>query len=552
MFIRVKQKPNGKQSVQIVTTLQTPSGPRQKILRHVGLAANERELNEMKLLATKIKVDLETDERPILPGLDRYEGHHEVEQVELAVKVADLKETSRVNDGFLEVFGKVYDDLGFDKLIDGTRNDDNCNKTLKSCVMARLFEPSSKSAASALIAEQFGATVSDDQIYRMMDKVSERVELIKDAIRQNTLAILDNVVDVAFFDVTTLYFESFTPDELRGFGFSKDCKFAQTQVVLALITTSAGLPLGYELFPGNTSEASTLIPVIQKIKEKFDVAKISVVADRGMFSKDNLDSLDRLGVKYVVAAKLKALPIAYKDKLLNSSAAFRPAVVHKDFCWISDFANFRDGRRFIINYSSKRAKKDQADRQKLLERLHKKISKDKTITVKKLLTNAGTKKFISTPTNCKSTIDESKILRDAEMDGLHGIATNDQLTPPLELLHRYRGLWTIEDAFRVNKYNLQMRPIFHWKPERIHAHIALCFITYSLIKITHFKVNQNLTDKLSIEDIRHQLRLAQSSVVVDLNSGRSFLLPSNQTPEQKIIYEAIGLKRQQKPQMIKV
>lgn len=546
MFIRVKEKPNGKKSIQIVQTEQTPNGPRQKILRHVGLAANEREVAEMKRLATKIKIDLECQENPVLPGLDRYEGHAAVSQADLEVHVQDLKETARVNDGFVEVFGKIYDDLKFNALLD---NGGSIDEVLKACVLARVFEPSSKLATSQLLKEQFGAEISEDRIYRMMDKVAKEVDGIKDSIRDTTLAILDQTVEVAFFDVTTLYFESFSKDELRNFGFSKDCKFAQTQVVLALITTTQGLPLGYELFPGNTSEASTLIPVIKQIKEKFDVTNLCLVADRGMFNQDNLNQLQSLGVTFVVAAKLKALPLTLRSKILAAGDSFRPAVVNRDFCWIADFPKFRDDRRFIVTYSSKRAKKDESDRQKLLERLLKKASKDKNITVKKLITNAGTKKFISTPANANSTIDDKKVLRDAEMDGLHGIATNDEAASAHSLLEKYRGLWTIEDAFRVNKHNLQMRPVFHWKPERIKAHIAICFIAYSLLKIAHYKINQ--TTKLSIEEIRHQLRLAQSSVVVDLATGNTFLLPSNQTSQQASIYEAMGLKREQRPKLIK-
>ena len=119
-----------------------------------------------------------------------------------------------------------------------------------------------------------------DKIYRMMDELDS--DSVKRTIRNSTLSILRNKVNILFYDVTTLYFESFTPDELRSFGFSKDCKFKETQVVIALITTTDGLPITYEAFPGNTHEVKTLLPVIKKLQREFDVASVDFAAERGM------------------------------------------------------------------------------------------------------------------------------------------------------------------------------------------------------------------------------------------------------------------------------
>ena len=107
-----------------------------------------------------------------------------------------------------------------------------------------------------------------------------------------------------FYDITTLYFESFSADELRAFGFSKDMKFKETQVVVALITTTEGLPITYEAFPGNTHEIQTLLPVIEKLRQEFEVASVEFAADRGMFCEENLKLLAQSGINYVVGARL--------------------------------------------------------------------------------------------------------------------------------------------------------------------------------------------------------------------------------------------------------
>ncbi len=104
-------------------------------------------------------------------------------------------------------------------------------------------------------------------------------------------------MDVLLYDVTTLYFESFTEDEVRRFGFSKDCKFKETQVVLALMTNSQGHPISYELFPGNTSEGATLVESINKLKTRFNVRRAVLVADRAMFVRKNLETMDKMGIE---------------------------------------------------------------------------------------------------------------------------------------------------------------------------------------------------------------------------------------------------------------
>ena len=112
-------------------------------------------------------------------------------------------------------------------------------------------------------------------------------------------------MSVLFYDCTTLYFESFEPDDLRQKGFSKDRKASETQVLLALVVSEEGLPVGYEVFPGATFEGHTLIPILQQLKQRFDITRVVFVADRGLFNKDNLDALEAAKVEYVVGTRLK-------------------------------------------------------------------------------------------------------------------------------------------------------------------------------------------------------------------------------------------------------
>ena len=204
-----------------------------------------------------------------------------------------------------EILGKKYDQLNFNNLIGGTRKDEQWNNILKSCVLARISTPSSKRKTVKNLSLDYALDIPLEKVYRMMDHVSKREEYLKKIVTESTLGLFREKVDVLFYDVTTLYFESFEEDELRSFGFSKDCKFKETQVVLALVTNAEGFPISYELFPGNTFEGKTLIQSINSLRINFDVENIFLAADRGMFAEKNLRELEKMGIHYVVAAPLK-------------------------------------------------------------------------------------------------------------------------------------------------------------------------------------------------------------------------------------------------------
>ena len=229
------------------------------------------------------------------------------------VGLQSLEGDENFNCGIPDVFGKLYDDLGFSKLFKGRTAELN-NRILKNCVLARIADPASKLDATRTLATAFGVRMHVDKIYRMMDQLDS--DTVKRAIRNSTLSILRHKVNILFYDATTLYFESFTPDELRSFGFSKDCKFKETQVVVALVTTTEGLPITYQAFPGNTHEIQTLLPVVKKLQQEFDVDAVEFAADRGMFCEKNIKLLEESGINYVVGAKLRSMNKATKERIL--------------------------------------------------------------------------------------------------------------------------------------------------------------------------------------------------------------------------------------------
>jgi len=547
MFVRVKPKPNGKKSIQIVESYRRADKVSQRIVRHVGQAVTDREVDEMKRLAQSIIDEMKDQRQPSLPLYDPKKASDKSKQKAPSndtVKIKNLREEQRIINGIGDVFGKLYKDLKLDSVISGTKKDRQWNSILESCVMARLANPVSKRRTASLLEEDFGIKVPLEKIYKMMDRVSERESDIKEHIAKTTQSLFKEEVDVLFFDVTTLYFESFEADDLRDFGFSKDCKFKETQVVLALVATTNGLPITYKLFPGNTYEGGTLVEMVEELKTQYSINNVLLVADRAMFNEKNLSKMDELGITYIVAAKLKALSKSLKTDILSSE--YKAGVVRDEFHWMNEFEH--KSRRLVVGYSSKRAKKDAADRRRLVDRLMKKVKKNK-IKIKDLITNHGTKKYVSVKKG-DATVNESKILDDARWDGLHGIITNSKDKTPSELLDRYRDLWQIEEAFRVSKHDLKMRPIYHWSESRIRAHISICFIAFTLAKQAVYRIG--LQQKpMSFAQIRNELLHAQSSIVLDLATQKKYLIPSHVTIKQKKIYQVFGLKRSEVPYAMK-
>jgi transposase len=283
------------------------------------------------------------------------------------------------------------------------------------------------------------------------------------------------------------------------------------------------------------------IKMVSNLKDKHDIGHVVLVADRAMFSDDNLQLMESGHINYIVAARLKNLSKNIKKNIAEDDD-YKACVIENEFHWIREYAY--KGRRLIVSYSSKRAQKDAADRKRLIERLMKK-TKDGKIKIKDLIPNYGTKKYIKTDKN-KAELNEAKIEDDAKWDGLHGVITNMEKGSGEKILSLYRGLWQIEEAFRISKHDLKMRPIYHWTEERIKAHIAICFLAFTLAKQAVYRVSKQQMP-MSFEQIRNELLHVQSSLVVDIGTKKRYIIPSHVTLNQKKIYQTFGLKRSEVP-----
>lgn len=549
MYIRVKTSNNGATTyVQIVQAIRKADKVSQKIVRHVGVANSTDELEGLKILAASMKDALEAGGQQFLfkpeeiAGLGPSKIEHDDDNYNVNLK--DLFEEQRLISGFHEIYGTLYDNMGYTKVIANPSKAKISSRILRDIVIARIANPSSKRASSLMLEEDFGITIDLDKIYRMMDRLDEdAIRRIKEIAYQNTLSLLGGKIDVIFYDATTLYFESFTEDELKQNGYGKDGKFGQPQVLLALMVTSQGHPIDYEVFSGSTYEGHTLVDALAKIRDKYEIERVVFVADSAMLSGDNIARLEKLGdkISFIVGARIKSMDGHIKKKILDS----------KNYSTIDNQSQVAEfdykSKRLIVSYSGKRAAKDAHDRARAIDKLHKKLLKSKS--AKSHLSNSGYRKYLKVNGPASIEIDEDKIEADSAWDGLHGVITNSDIAPA-DVLKKYGDLWNVEAAFRVTKHDLAVRPVFHWKPHRIKAHIAICFMAYSMVKNLEHRVGLQYK-KLSIESIRKTLAHVQTSILYDKKKKIRYGLPSMLKLDAKKIYKLMGLSKQSTPYIIK-
>lgn len=551
MFIRVKTTPNSpRRSIQICENVRHGDKIKQKIVHYVGIARDEDEEQKLKDYGKEliVKITLEREknsqqqslfdmtETDVRSHVKSKAGRPKRKNIEdilppSQVGLDEIKEESRIVEGVHDVAGKMFDEM-YEGLLEGKR----AQERLRDVVLSRLVCPCSKRGTQQKLEKHFGKNHDLNLIYKMMDQLFPKIDKMKQMTFLKTKALFPDKIDLLLFDVTTLYFESVEVDELRNFGYSKDHRFNTTQVVLALATNQDGLPVGYELFEGNKAEVATLIVAIESWKKLFNIGSVCFVGDRAMFTKKNMELLKSHRHNYIIAAKLKKLPGKLQEEIFKEKY-YRPTVLKKDFGWVGEFEY--EENRLIVSYKSKRALKDQKDRQRVLDKVKKRIGKK--ANPNNLITNQGVKQFVTRDENASISLDENKIAAAEQWDGLHGVITNIQEDSPGALLARYAQLWLIEESFRVNKHTLKMRPIFHWAPPRIHAHIAICYMAFSILR--HLQYRVNLTQKISVNEILDELLQVQASIYVHKKTKDKYRVPGYFSNKARKIYKTFSLER---------
>lgn len=476
MFVRKKCNKSGSVSIQIILK----SRGKYKVLKTIGCAKTKRE-EELMVLLANTEIERISGSQPMF-----------VEHDDLVV---DRFVDSIANDhlqiiGSELILGKIYDKIGFPE--------NGCPDYFRSLVLCRLVYPGSKLKTVEYFRWHLNIDISVYTIYRFLDELNSKIKpQIEQISYEYTKKLLKGNIGVVFYDMTTLYFEASEEDDYRIPGFNKDGKHQQPQIMIGLLVSSYGYPIGYQIFQGNTSETKTLIPVLETFQEKFNIAKPIVVADAALLSNKNIQALQNNKYHYILGARLKNETDDIKAKILDLQVQEdRPKEIKS-----------KRGR-LIISYSSKRAYNDNKNRQKGLKRLEKKVKSGKL--TKEHINNRGYNKYLKLAGKVDISIDYEKYEADKVWDGLKGYVTNTHLSRK-NVTGNYSQLWQVEKAFRISKTDLRIRPIYHRIKERIEAHICICFTAYAIYKELErlLRINNiELSSEKAIEQIKEirQLR----------------------------------------------
>lgn len=434
-------------SVQVIEKIEG----HYRVKRTVGVGSTEAELMELEDRGRALMAEysrqavLFAEERDVwAEGFVRSLGNEQVRMV-----------------GPELVFGKRYDAIGYGAVGD---------ELLRHMVVARLAFPGSKLKTVDYLWRYQGIDVSVDRLYRCLDKIDahmkERIETITAA---HTKRLQGGQACIVFYDMTTLHFESEDQDDLRRLGYSKSGKNQHPQVQLGLLVGSGGLPIGFDMFPGNLFEGKTLLPVLKRAQQRFGLDKPVVVADAGLLSKDNIALLKAEGYTWILGGRIRNESGTIKGRIL---AAQLQHGQHAEFAKAP-------GVRLIVQRSDQRAAKDLHNRQRGLERLQAALSAGRL--AKGHINNRGYNKYLRIVGDVQVEIDHQKFLDDAPWDGLKGYVTNSTI-PAAQVMDHYRQLWHIERAFRISKTDLKVRPVHHYRSRRIEAHLCVAFMAYAVFK----------------------------------------------------------------------
>jgi transposase len=357
---------------------------------------------------------------------------------------------------------------------------------------------------------------------------------LKDVVEEKLFARrrdLFSKLDLVFMDTTSLYFEGEGGQTLGQRGFSKDHRPDLNQMILAVLLDGDGRPVCTEMWPGNTADVGSLVPVIDRLRKRFSIQRVCIVADRGMISAETIAELEARGLFYILGVRERSDKLV-RELVLDDPAPFVPLVVakrDKDIDYEAKAVTLA-GRRYIVCRNREEMKKDAAARAAILAALERQLKKGD----KSLVGNKGYRRFLATPDDDHFVIDRAKAEEDAKFDGIFVLRTNADLAP-LDAMLCYKRLWMVERAFRTSKSLFATRPIFHKLDETIRGHVSCSFLALVLKKELEDRI-ATLGQEGSWPDILADLdSLTETEVEQD---GKRFLLRTPPRPAASLALRA--------------
>jgi len=345
-------------------------------------------------------------------------------------------------------------------------------------------------------------------------------------------------LDLVFFDTTSIYFEGEGGESLGEHGHSKDHRPDLKQLVVGAVLDKEGRPLCCELWPGNTTDVKTLVPIVDRLQQRFGIQRVCIVADRGMMSKETVIELEKpeRGWQYILGARMRSQN-EVKDDVLSRAGRYQ--VVHlksphrKDPSPLKVKEVWVEEHHYVVCLNEDEARKDAADREAIVTALREKLrSGDKS-----LIGNRGYRRFVTMESESHFQIDEAKIAAEARYDGKWVLRTNTELAAA-DVALQFKRLWMVEHWFRSCKTLLATRPIYHKCDETIRGHVFCSFLALVLRQELQARLEARGDDVEWADVIRDVQELQVVEVVQD---GKRFLLRSETKGTCGKAFQAVGV-----------
>lgn len=491
--VRTTKTSSSSTAVQVVKY----QGKKTIIVKHIGSGKDQDTILKLKHIAYELIKKLHN--QPDLFDFKDKRSFGKIIQVDKS-KYLGMRYTL-----IYEAINKIFNLFKFDTIN---------NKLLLDLVLMRIIEPASKLRSIELLAEMFGIHYKQSYVYRSMQEFTSLKESIEKLSIEFAKENLKLNFSIVFYDVTTLYFETDKTDDLRKYGYSKDNKFNQPQILIALIVNSDGFPLSTTMFEGNKFEGHTFIPSIISFKNK--ISSLTVVADAAMISEKNIQELISANLTYIVGARTGNISPSL-IRLINKK-------LHKAD---SRTTRINSSNGYLVcDFSKKRYTKDRHDLKKQIKKAEELLkAPDKIIKKNKFLKHKGKTDYRLN----KELIKKARLLL-----GIKGYYTN--LTKSNRfVINQYHFLWNIEKSFRISKSDLKTRPIFHFKIKTIQSHILICFMALAVVKYMEIKTRK------STQKIIRLLKSVTDARILNTITNEEIVLRSEVTDEIKTLLKKMRL-----------
>jgi transposase len=454
------------------------------------------------------------------------------------------------------IFERLWKELGIQKvitdLVSERKFEFDVERAIFLTVLHRLFVSGSDRSCDKWRRHYVIGGVEElslHHLYRAMAFVGEQIEDQKDATPfrpRCTKELIEEgiffkrrdlftALDLVFFDTTSIYFEGQGGQRLGKKGHSRDHRPDLNQMVIGAVLDSKGKPVCCEMWPGNTADVKSLIPVIERLRSRFAIGQFCIVADRGMISAETVKALGKREIRYILGTRMRKVK-EIKHEVLSRQGRYREVRAEgnrsRDPAPLKVKEVYVKGRRYIVCFNAKQARKDAQDRQAIIESLKEKIK----TAPKSLIGNKGYRKYLKIDRNTVN-IDQDKVEYESRFDGKWVLITNTDLSADQVAL-KYKELWQVEHIFRDVKSVLETRPVYHQRDENITGHVFCSFLALVLTKELDRRLNQ-AGHCFEWADIKQDLKSLQEVVIED--NGKSLALRTECVGTCGKVFQAVGV-----------